>query len=81
MNGCAKFKSDNLIMWGFPGDSAVKNLPNPPASTEYADSIPGSKILWRRKWKSTSIFLPGKSHRQRTLAGYSPWGQIELDMA
>ena len=30
------------------------------------------KILWRRKWLSTPVFLPGKSHGQRSLAGYSP---------
>ena len=28
----------------------------------------------------TPIFLPGKSHGQRSLAGYSPWGREELDM-
>ena len=27
----------------------------------------------RRKWQPTPIFLPGKSHGQRSLAGYSPW--------
>ena len=32
------------------------------------------KIPWRRKWKPTPIFLPGKSHGQRNLVGYSPWG-------
>ena len=32
------------------------------------------KIPWRRKWQPTPIFLPGKSHGQRILAGYSPWG-------
>ena len=32
------------------------------------------KILWRRKWQPTPVFLPGKSHGQRSLAGYSPWG-------
>ena len=32
------------------------------------------KIPWRRKWQPTSVFLPGKSHGQRSLAGYSPWG-------
>ena len=32
------------------------------------------KIPWRRKWQPTSAFLPGKSHGQRSLAGYSPWG-------
>ena len=29
---------------------------------------------WRRKWQHTSVFLPGESHEQRSLAGYSPWG-------
>ena len=31
------------------------------------------KIPWRRKWQPTPGFLPGKSHGQRSLAGYSPW--------
>ena len=31
------------------------------------------KIPWRRKWKPTLVFSPGKSHGQRSLAGYSPW--------
>ena len=30
------------------------------------------KIPWRRKWQPTPIFLPGESHGQRSLAGYSP---------
>ena len=29
---------------------------------------------WRREWLPTPVFLPGKSHGQRSLAGYSPWG-------
>ena len=37
------------------------------------------KIPWRRKWQPTPIFLPGKSHGQRSLAGYSPWVAKELD--
>ena len=32
------------------------------------------KVLWKKKWKLTPIFLPWKSHGQRSLAGYSPWG-------
>ena len=32
------------------------------------------KIPWRRKWQPTSVFLPGKSYGQGSLAGYSPWG-------
>ena len=33
----------------------------------------------QRKWLPTPIFLPGKSHVQRSLVGYSPWGLQELD--
>ena len=31
-------------------------------------------IPWRRKWQPTPVFLPGKSHGQRTLVRYCPWG-------
>ena len=35
------------------------------------------KIPWRREWQPTLAFLPGESHRQRSLAGYSPYGHKE----
>ena len=38
------------------------------------------KIPWSRKWRPTPVFLPGESHGQRSLMGYSPAGHIELDM-
>ena len=38
------------------------------------------KIPWRRKWQPTPVFLPGKSHGQRSLAGYSLWGRKESDV-
>ena len=31
------------------------------------------KIPWRRKLQPTPVFLPGKSHGQKILVGYSPW--------
>ena len=31
------------------------------------------KSPWRRKWQPTSVFLPGKSQGQRSLARYCPW--------
>ena len=37
------------------------------------------KIFWRRKWQPTPVSLPGKSHGQRNLMGYSPWCHKELD--
>ena len=36
------------------------------------------KIPWRRAWQPTPAFLPGESHGQRSLDGYSPWGRKEL---
>ena len=37
------------------------------------------KIPWKREWKPTLRFLPGESHGQRSLAGYSPQSLKELD--
>ena len=34
----------------------------------------------RRAWRPTPVFLPAESHRQRNLAGYSPYGHKESDM-
>ena len=35
---------------------------------------------WRRAWQPTLVFLPGESHGQRSVVGYSPWGRKESDM-
>ena len=37
------------------------------------------KILWRRAWQPTPVFLPGESHEQWSLPGYSPWVHTELE--
>ena len=37
------------------------------------------KIPWRRKWQPAPVFLPGESHGQKSLVGYSPRGLKELD--
>ena len=37
-------------------------------------------VWWRRQWHPTPVFLLGKSHGQRSLGGYSPWGRAESDM-
>ena len=56
---------------GFPGGSVVKNLP---AKQEMRVPPLGQEAPWRRKWPPTPVFLPGESHGQRSLQGYSPWG-------
>ena len=38
-----------------------------------------SQCLWRRQWQPTPLLLPGESHGQRSLVGYSPWGRRESD--
>ena len=53
---------------------------NPPANAGDAGSILGlGKIPQKRKWQPTPVFLPGNSHGQRSLAGYSPQGPKELE--
>ena len=37
------------------------------------------KIAWSRKWQLTPVFLPGKFHVRRSLAGYGPWSHEESD--
>ena len=67
-------RTGNLcIKWGFPVGSVAKN---PPARRCGFYPWVG-KIPWRRAWQPTPVFLPGKSHRQRSLVGYSPWGLKE----
>ena len=38
-----------------------------------------SWVPWRREWLLLPVFLLGKSHRQRSLVGSSPWGPKVLD--
>ena len=81
-----KFQADLWIIitviWyqnqGFPSGSEVKSTLQ--GRIVGFDSWPG-KIPWRRKWQPTQVFLLGKPHRQRNLAGYSPWGhrRVRLD--
>ena len=53
----------------------VKNLPT---NAGDAGLILGwGRISWSRKWQPIPVFLPGKSHRQRSLVHYSPW---DMDM-
>ena len=45
-------------------------------------SIPGfGRFPWRREWQPTLVFLPGRSHGQRSLVGHSAWGRKGVDTA
>ena len=56
-----------LLSKGFPGGSVVKNLP---AIWETQSDPWVRKVSWRKTWQFAPVFLPGESHRQRSLAGY-----------
>ena len=62
----------------FPVGTAAKKLPANEGDTKFDPWV--RKISWKRKWKPTPTFLPGKSHEQRSLAGYSPWSCKESDL-
>ena len=63
----------------------VPVVKNPPAiAGDSRDAVRSSnpwvgKTPWRREWQPTPVFLPGKSHGQRSLVDYSPWGCNESD--
>ena len=58
----------------------VKNLPA--MWKTWLGSVPGSgRFPWRRKWQPAPAFLPGESHGQRSLAGYSPWVRKETRLS
>ena len=59
---------DSLSSEGFPSCS------NGNENEGNSGSLPGLGIPWRRKWQPTPVFLPGESHGQRSLVGYSPQG-------
>ena len=62
---------------GFPGALDSKESA---CNAGDPSSIPAlGRSPWRREWLPTSAFLPGESHVQNILAGYSPWILKESD--
>ena len=65
---------------GLPGGLVVKNPPAKCWRNKRHGFDPWiGKIPWNRKWQPTAVFLPGKFHGQRRLAGYSSWSCKESD--
>ena len=69
--------SGYILVMSFPGaisDFLKKtHLPKQETQQTWFDRLVG-KIPWSRKWQPIPVFLPGKFHGQRSLAGYSPLG-------
>ena len=64
---CALIFTISFLPGGSDGKTSVYNAGDP------GFALWVGKIRWRRKWQSTPVLLPGKSHGQRSLVGYSPW--------
>ena len=58
-------------------DQTVKKLPA--MQETHVWSLGQEDSPWRREWQPTPVFLPGESHGQRSLVGYSPWGCKDSD--
>ena len=59
--------------WASQVALVVKNLPANAGRLKGHRFNPWvGKIPWRRAWQPTPVFLPGKSHGQRSLAGCRP---------
>ena len=65
---------------GFPNGPVVENSPVSAGGIRVGFNLWVRKTPCRRAWRPTSVFLPGESHGQRSLVGYSPWGHKESDM-
>ena len=70
---------ETFLEKGFPGGTDDKESACNAAVLETRFNPWARKILWRRKWQPTPVFLPGESHGQRSLVGYSPWGRKESE--
>ena len=65
---------------GFPGGASGKESTSQCRRRKRCGFNPWvRKIPWRRAWQPTPVFLPGESHGQKSLAGYSPRGHRESD--
>ena len=70
-----------IVQWGFPGGTVGKNLPTSAGDARDMGLISG----WERSTgegngNPLKYSCLGKSHGQRSLVGYSPWGCKESNM-
>ena len=63
------FDHSCVTTWAFPGGASGKE---PAWQRRCWFDLWVGKIPWRRAWQPTPVFLPGESHEQRSLVGYSP---------
>ena len=76
-----KFMSQHYLKLGFPGGPSGKEPTCQCRRQKRRGFDPWiGKIPWRRAEQPTPVLLPGESHGQRSLVGYSPQGNKDSDM-
>ena len=63
-----------IIIGSLASGAVVKNPPANVGDIRDSGSILGREVPLEEEMAIIPVFLPGKSHGQRSLAGYSPWG-------
>ena len=86
MNIILVLKPTRFVSLIFPLYDTLEGFPSWLSSKEFAFQCRKCvfnprvrKIPWWKKWQPTPVFLPGKSHGQWSLVGYSPWGHKGSD--
>ena len=71
-----------MVYISFPHGAAIEKTPaNRRDAGDWGFDPWVGKIPWRKKWQPTLVFLPGKLHGQRSLAGYSPRGHSQTRLS
>ena len=69
-----------MLFLDFPGGTVIRNLFTNAVDSTDVGSVPGlGRSPGVGNNNPTPVFLPGKSHGQRSLVGYSSWGRKEAD--
>ena len=73
-DGCLLLEMGKVsICEGFPGGTSDKEAAGQCRRSKRRAFDPWvGRIPWRKAWQPTAVFLPGESHGQRNLVGYSP---------
>ena len=69
----------NMLKTWLPSGSVVRHQPANAGGRRCGFAPWVGKVHWRRAWQPTPGFVPGESHGQRSLVGYSLWGCKESD--
>ena len=79
MLNCIRLSPCLYLKVGFLGSSGVKNLSATQETQETRVQFLGWEDPLEEGMEPTPVLLPGESHGQRNLTGYSLWGHKELD--